>query len=1273
MMINRATKKTISPLNNTRLFKIYSLLLLILATSQTVSGLDNRIEFERIFFEEGQVKTSVWAIAQDSTGFMWFGTNNGLYKYDAYTFKRFTHSDQDSTTLLSNIVRNLVIDQKNNLWVQSSSKTLSRFISKDGTFVHYFNDPADSALVIKNTISSFVVKNDTIWIGTFNSGLYRYALATNELENIYNESTPDNPISGNWIHSLFIDNNYLWIGTNKGLDRFNLKTAAIKHFDLRDPIRNIPSNSIKAVCKDLSNSIWVGTYDGNLFKYNSKTDSFTKNFSINAEDPASKNMILSLSCDRSNRLWIGNSWLGLACFEQNKNIFTFATKNPDKIAGIDRTHIQTIFTDRTGVIWIGTTLTGLYKQKPVQQFHHYLLTDTPDSLRTENNIQAIYKDSNEVLYIGTNDDGLYVIEPNKEILRHFLHDADDSTSITDNSVFDIFEDSNNNLWLATNDGLDKFIREENRFIHYKLSPGDLKILLSKLDANRRDGFFKKCNRFRGIYEDQKRNLWIGSFSGILARFDYRNSKFYTYRHLSDRWQSSDGITTIAEDAFGKLWIGTVSNGIQIFNPKTCQYIKFFHKSSLPDSLPSEFITTIFRDNSDEMWVGTLKSGLSRYNYKNNSFKSYRDTDGLPSNRVAGILEDENHNLWISTAGGLSKFDRETGSITNFSLEDGVDYYKINIDATDFTLKYNPIMGEFFALSNKMGFRSCSFKFSENEFYFGGNNGYIVFNPADLYSKKGGKQTANIVLTDFRIFKESRKLDYNNKIKNINLTYKDYIFSFDFSLLDFTSPTENQYSFLLEGFEKKWGEASTNRSVTYWNILPGKYTLKVKACSKYGSWTEMPLAINITITPPFWKTWWFMTLMALTVAGVVGYIVWLWIAHIQKQKIELEKMVRQRTSELHETNKQLVKEVYSRKKVEKELRKSEEEFRDLFENANDIIWTSNTNGVILTINRFFQELLGYSREQIIGTNLLDYISIDHRFRAIRNFFKFQKSHILECELNIITKNRETRIIWVKVRGIFDNEKYVGIHGIGRDVTELKKTQAELQEAERLKRESIKQLTLKLAHEIKNPLASITSSAQLVASSKDNKDNPKIQRHMGVINKNVDICNRVIRDLYTFTHKPKLNLTLISVADFTNNLLNYAREITERRPRIRVLADIEEKIPSVRIDEFRMLQAFKNLINNAFEAMSDEGILTIHAGYNPPNNEVFIEIGDTGCGMTDEELNNAFREFYSSKPTGFGLGIPLVKDIVDAHSGTFYIKSEKNVGTVFTIKLLAGDSV
>ncbi|HCL00791.1 MAG TPA: hypothetical protein DHW42_11885 [Candidatus Marinimicrobia bacterium] len=417
----------------------------------------------------------------------------------------------------------------------------------------------------------------------------------------------------------------------------------------------------------------------------------------------------------------------------------------------------------------------------------------------------------------------------------------------------------------------------------------------------------------------------------------------------------------------------------------------------------------------------------------------------------------------------------------------------------------------------------------------------------------------------------------------------------------------------------------------------------------------------------------MTLMALTIAGVVGLIIWQRIDRIQKQKVELKKMVRQRTYELNKTNKQLVEEVHYRKKVEKELRKSEEEFRDLFENANDIIWTTNTNGVILTINRFFQELLEYSREQIIGTNLLDYISIDHRFRVIRNFLKFQNTYFFECELNILTKNKETRIIWVKVRGIFDNEKYVGIHGIGRDVTELKKTQAELQEAEQLKRESIKQLTLKLAHEIKNPLASITSSAQLVASSKDNKENPKIQRHMGVINKNVDICNRVVRELYTFTHKPKLNLTRISISDFTNSLLNYAREITERRPQIRVLTDIEEKIPAIIIDEFRMLQAFKNLIDNAFEAMSDEGILTINAGYNSPTNEVFIEIGDTGCGMTDEELNNAFKEFYSSKPTGFGLGIPLVKDIVDAHSGTFYIKSEKNVGTVFTIKLRAGDFV
>ncbi len=1234
-----------------------SFLFISILISQNLYGLKYPVKFERMPLEPGEVTANIFSIAQDSTGYIWIGTPSAIYRYNGCDFTKFpikTNIDQQGT------VRNIVVDPSNNIWFKLKSRSIGRLDPHSGTFQPVIDNPS----AISSSINCFTFINDTMWLSTISDRLFRYIPETDQMTQIL-----DSNQINTGIHRLLPIQRDIWIGSTNGIYKYNIDRNDLKYYSLKQSSCDSLRKKIIAIHQDRTGVIWIACNYGIIYKYNEKSDRFDQYYIIPGLDLSNpKFQITSMICDNTNHLLFGTIRQGLAYLNLTTGNFVSSSESRDQISGIEPNYISKIFIDNNGVLWLGTPKPGLYKEKGHPKFFHYLLSSSDDSLIVDNYVQSIQKDNQGDLYIGTYQDGLYQFDSNHNLKNHFLAEPDNSRSLCENNIYAMLSENDGNLWIATSDGLEKFIKQTNEFIHYRLDRSDITPILTQLESSRRKRYFEKCNRFVCLFKDKNQNIWIGTYSGILAKFDCQAETFKIFRYHIDEWKSADGITTIEEDQYGNLWIGTVWDGIHIFDPVEEKYLRFHRFSDSPDSLSSNQINTIHKDSHNLMWIGHSSAGISVYDDNIKKFKTYRDIDGLLNNRVTGLVEDNYGYLWISTMSGLSSFEYTTQSITNYTHADGVDYYYFNIIPTDQVQLIDQNNGIHQTHRTKINYNSCAYQNSDENIYFGGNNGYIIFNPKDLITEESNQ--SNLVLTDFKIFTKSQ-INYRpfNNIKEIELSYKDYIFSFDYSLLNFISPEENTYSHILEGFEKEWSDPSIDRTVTYWNIPPGNYTLKIKGTSKYGSWCQNPLEINITITPPFWKTLWFKIISILSIAAVIGLVFHQRLQRIKKQKIELEKQVKERTIELHESNKHLIEEIQFRKKAEAELRKSEEEYRDLFENAYDVIWISDINGKIQAINNYFLDLLGYEKEQIIGDNLINHVSESHRFRTLRNYYKLKRDHKVECEIEIITKKGSQRILWIKIRGIFDNGKLVGIHGIGRDSTELKKAQAELQEAERIKRESMKQLTLKLAHEIKNPLTSITSSAQLVASSKDTRENLKIQRHMGIINKNVNICNRVIRELYTFTNKPIMQMATVDTAVLISGIVSYANEKTEQNPKIRIESNIETDLPPVLADKFRLEQALKNLINNAFEAIQDSGTVEIKASSDSLHQNVKIEITDTGVGLTEEELQNIFKPFQTSKTTGFGLGLPVVKDIIDAHKGSTIINSEPNKGTTFTIILSA----
>ncbi|MBU4444008.1 PAS domain S-box protein, partial [bacterium] len=972
---------------------------------------------------------------------------------------------------------------------------------------------------------------------------------------------------------------------------------------------------IRAIHINNTDDIWFGANYNALSNF--VQDTIHKyRFSNGDKELTLSSFIRDIAAEKNGNLWIGTTRDGLVYYNRETGNFTYARSNNDKITGIDNSSVNKVFVDKSETIWVGTNKTGLFKSKQSYSFYNYETIINPDDSSTNDYVVDIRECSDGNIVLGLDGNGIAFFEPETETFKFFKNQNNDLHSLSSDHVNSIHVDDDSIIWIGTSLGLNSFNTRTQKFHNYKPNPG-----MTQFDWS---------NNVSNIFKSSDGCLWISTYDGFLYLFERQNlkysSKYYynsdiVYSDFTNYTKYKEVISCITEDQTGILWIGTVNSGIGTFDLITRKFLNnYLLLSDITETINP--IKDILVDSDNNIWVGTPGQGLFKYDRFTDNFINYKDIEGLISNHITTILEDSLHNLWLGTNAGIILFDRFAQSFTPFDIEENIKFYDLSMcDGLQKRLIKGTISYGKYPISNSKGIVTKT-----GEIYFGGPNGFTRFDPQLI----SDINPSPMIMTDFKIFDESQCFDKQiNEIKELNLTYQDYIFTFVFTLTDYNNPVKNRYAYWLEGFEKNWNYSGSDNKVTYFNIPPGKYILKAKGCNSSGIWNTNPLAIKINISPPFWKTWWFRILMFLSTAGIIGFIVWQRISGIQRQKVELENMVKQRTMELNGSNVQLKEEVKFRKKAESEARKSEEEYRDLFENAYDVIWTSKLDGTILTINRFFRELLGYNINDIIGTNLIDYITPEHRFRAIRNYLKFQKSQFVECELDILSKSKEIRKLWVKVSGIIDNDKMVGIHGIGRDVTELKKAQDELREAEHFKRESIKQLTLKLAHEIKNPLTSITSSAQLVASSKDTRENPKIQRHMGVITKNVAICNHVIRDLYSFTHNPALKLALIKVPDFISSLIIYTKEKVEQYPNIRVESNIETSIPPIMVDEFRLLQAFKNLIDNGFEAMSAEGILSISASYNNIDNNISIEIGDTGCGMTSEELNKIFKPLYSSK--------------------------------------------
>ncbi len=813
------------------------------------------LKFQHLSLKEGLSQSTVNAILQDSKGFMWFGTQDGLNKYDGYKFTIYQHEPQNAKSLSHNEVFTLYEDSVGTLWIGTNGGGLNQFDRRQNNFIHYLHDPKNPNSLSHNTVLS-IHEDDTgmLWIST-NDGLNQFDRQQNTF--ISFKSDPKNPhsLSKNLVWPLYQDKSgILWIGTDGGgLNQFDRKLHQFTHYLPEPKVPNALSNVITSIYEKKMGALWIGTLGG-LYKF----DRTLKTFKSYLHDPKnpdslSHRAVWSISEDRQGYLWVATDGGGINLFDRQTEKFRHELNEPQKATSLSHDRALSVYQDRAGTMWVGTGGGGVNYFNPQQEkFAHYRNEPYNANSLNNNHVLSIYEDKKGFLWVGTQGGGLNRFDMTRQSVIHYQHDPKNPHSLSHDEVHSIYEDSDGVLWVGTfGGGLNQFDKEENRFISFKHQDDNP-------DSLNNDYVLS-------IYEDSTKTLWIGTRKG-LDQFDRQTNKFVHYVHEpgNSNSLSDEPIFSIYEDKKGVLWIGTYGGGLNQFDRQLKTFLHYQYKEQDSTSLSHNKVSAIYEDKTGRLWISTLGGGLNRFDRATGHFDAYREKDGLANDIIYGILEDNQGNLWLSSNKGLSRFNPKTEQFRNYDVLDGLQ-------------------------SNE--FNKVAYKSRRGELFFGGINGFNAFFPELM---KDNSYIPPIVITDFNIFNRSVSLGKNSPLqqhigdtREITLSYKQSFFSFDFAALNFLLSSKNQYAYKLEGLDTDWNEIGNRHHASYTNVPHGSYLFRVKGSNNDNIWSKKDAAIKIIVLPPPWKTWWAYTLYILTILTVIIYYIRLQKRKLWEKQQELE--------------------------------------------------------------------------------------------------------------------------------------------------------------------------------------------------------------------------------------------------------------------------------------------------------------------------------------------------------------------------------------------------
>ncbi len=867
-------RRLISSRNLKALLKLAALVvapcLLSLGFTASSNAAAPTFHFEHLSLEQGLSHGTVFSIVQDQTGFLWFGTPSGLNKYDGYTITVFKHDPMQPNSLPNDNAGNLYIDQAGIIWIGTWGSGLVRFDPAREEFHTYTIDPARPDSLSSDRVQTlYEDRAGTLWVGTAGGGLNKFNAQTETFTHYRNDPANLNSLSNDRIWAITEDNSgYLWVATSDGLNRFDPQTETFTRYQ-NDPARpgSLGNNLVRALLLDKAGVLWVGNEAG-LDKFDPLTETFTHYWRQPANpNSLSDTVVNALFEDSAGNFWVGTRSGGLNLFDRRSETFTHFVNDPRDGHSLSYNDVRAIYEDRSGVLWVATRGGGVNKFSLISGKFNYLTSDpgNPSAL-SNNDVRAIYQDQAGNLWVGTKGGGLNKFDPRTGRATYYQSDPQRPDTLSSNDVYAIHQDRAGRMWVGlSGGGLNQFDPHSGTVAARYRNKKDDPASLSSDDIN-------------AIYEDSAGLLWIGTKGGGLNKFDPRTGQFTRYQHNPANPNSlgNNDVYAMYEDRHATLWVSTYGGGLNKLDRASGQFTRYQYAPDDPASLSNNDVYSLWEDGSGILWVGTANGGLNRFDPETGQFARFGQAEGLASNVIYGVLGDEQGNLWLSTSKGLSKFNPATGSSVNYDASDGLGSIVFN--------------------------EGAYYKNPAGELFLGGINGLLHFNPPDI---KDSAQPPSVVLTTFKLPDKELKLPKPlQQLPEIQLSYQDNDFSFEFAALDFTNPAKNEYAYKLEGFDQDWIYVGTRRFGTYTNLDPGSYTLRIKAANNAKVWNESGLSLRIVITPPFWGTWWFRVGAVVVVLGLAftGYS--LRVAAIQAHRATLQKLVTERTAALSAANQSL---------------------------------------------------------------------------------------------------------------------------------------------------------------------------------------------------------------------------------------------------------------------------------------------------------------------------------------------------------------------------------
>ncbi len=842
--------------------------LILLGFCQPLGVSAQPYQFRHLTIEEGLSQSSVNCIMQDRHGFLWFGTQDGLNRYDGYDFRVYRYDQADTNSLSNNWIWDILEDRSGKIWI-ATWKGLTKYDPCTDHFTRYLPDVRNPGAISGERPSSVCMDGDgNLWIGIWGGGLDRYDPETDDFDRFLSRPEDPETLPGNLVREVFSDHkNRLWVGTWSGLALGGKQKDGSVTFtrfvhDGKDP-RSIGSNHIMSVLEDHNGRIWIGTRGGGLNLFSEKDSSFV-HFVYEKENPKSisSNDICVLYEDSQHRFWVGTFTEGLNLFDPVKGAFTRIPQDPDDPKGLLSNNVYSITEDRSGLLWIGAGGLNILDPRMVH-FRHYRYSRKNKFSLSNNNVSSFYEDHTGNIWVGTKGGGLNGFNRKTGRFTVYSHDPEDPRSISSSHVSAVTGNGSGTIWVATSDnGLNRFDPVRKNFTHIPAiqnTEGEEMIDIKYIND--------LCFTSKNI-------LWIATDNKGLVRYDVLAGRGKTYKSIawSDRILDLSSLLTLWAGSGGKLWIGTWGVGLLSIDMKTGRFSTYPVREKDSLSIAGNMVHVIYetRDSAGRiLWVGTNK-GLSYMRPDGPSCGEFRHItikNGLPSNIIYGILQDNRGYLWISTNMGLSRYDPASGQIKNFDMYDGLQNNEFNLHA-------------------------C-LRLQDGALLFGGVNGFNLFRPEMI---RENDYRPPVVLTSFKVF--NKEMDFTKsltEIKKIVLTWKQNFFSFEFAALDFAQPAKIQYAYRMVGVDKDWVFSGNRRYASYTRIDPGDYVFQVKGTNRDGIWSDKILSVGIEVRPPYWKTWWFKTL------GVVLFLLILYGLHrMQLQKLLAVERLRVRiASDLHD--------------------------------------------------------------------------------------------------------------------------------------------------------------------------------------------------------------------------------------------------------------------------------------------------------------------------------------------------------------------------------------